>query len=26
MSDGSQIPISRNRKDLFLTHMSRYTG
>jgi two-component system LytT family response regulator len=26
MSDGSQIPISRNRKDLFLAHMSRYTG
>jgi two-component system, LytTR family, response regulator len=26
MSDGSQIPISRTRKDLFLDHMSRYTG
>lgn len=26
MSDGSQVPISRNRKDLFLAHMSRYTG
>lgn len=26
MNDGSQIPISRNRKDLFLAHMSRYTG
>jgi two-component system LytT family response regulator len=26
MTDGSQIPISRNRKDLFLAHMSRYTG
>jgi two-component system LytT family response regulator len=26
MSDGSQIPVSRNRKDLFLAHMSRYTG
>lgn len=26
MADGSQIPISRNRKDLFLAHMSRYTG
>jgi hypothetical protein len=26
MVDGSQIPISRNRKDLFLAHMSRYTG
>jgi two-component system LytT family response regulator len=26
MSDGAQIPISRNRKDLFLNHMSRYTG
>ena len=25
MIDGSQIPISRNRKDLFLAHMSRYT-
>ena len=26
MVDGSQVPISRNRKDLFLAHMSRYTG
>jgi two-component system, LytTR family, response regulator len=26
MNDGAQIPISRNRKDLFLAHMSRYTG
>lgn len=26
MNDGSQIPISRNRKDLFLAHMARYTG
>jgi two-component system LytT family response regulator len=26
MMDGSQIPISRNRKDLFLAHMSRYTS
>jgi two-component system LytT family response regulator len=26
MSDASQVPISRNRKDLFLAHMSRYTG
>jgi two-component system, LytTR family, response regulator len=26
MADGSKIPISRNRKDLFLSHMSRYTG
>jgi len=26
MTDGSQVPISRNRKDLFLDHMSRYTG
>jgi two-component system LytT family response regulator len=26
MADGSQVPISRNRKDLFLAHMSRYTG
>jgi len=26
MTDGSQIPISRNRKDLFLAHMARYTG
>jgi len=26
MSDGAQIPISRNRKDLFLNHMARYTG
>jgi two-component system, LytTR family, response regulator len=26
MTDGSQIPISRSRKDLFLAHMSRYTG
>jgi two-component system LytT family response regulator len=26
MTDGGQIPISRNRKDLFLAHMGRYTG
>jgi two-component system, LytTR family, response regulator len=26
MADGTQIPISRNRKDLFLAHMSRFTG
>jgi two-component system, LytTR family, response regulator len=26
MTDGAQVPISRNRKDLFLEHMSRYTG
>jgi two-component system LytT family response regulator len=26
MLDGSQVPISRNRKDLFLAHMGRYTG
>ena len=26
MSDGAQVPIARNRKDLFLSHMSRYTG
>jgi two-component system LytT family response regulator len=26
MQDGAQIPISRNRKDLFLVHMSRFKG
>jgi len=26
MADGSQIPVSRNRKDLFLTHMARFRG
>jgi two-component system LytT family response regulator len=26
MLDGSQIPVSRNRKDLFLVHMSRFKG
>lgn len=26
MDDGSQIPISRTRKDLFLAHMARYSG
>jgi two-component system LytT family response regulator len=26
MFDGSQIPVSRNRKDLFLVHMSRFKG
>jgi two-component system, LytTR family, response regulator len=26
MTDGSQVPISRNRKDLFLAHMSKYSG
>jgi two-component system, LytTR family, response regulator len=25
MADGSQVPISRNRKDLFLAHMAKYT-
>jgi two-component system, LytTR family, response regulator len=26
MTDGSMIPISRNRKDLFLAHMSKFKG
>ena len=26
MTDGSHVPVSRTRKDLFLTHMSRYSG
>jgi len=26
MTDGSQIPVSRNRKDLFLAHMARFRG
>jgi two-component system LytT family response regulator len=26
MQDGSDIPISRNRKDLFLVHMARFKG
>ena len=26
MIDGSNVPISRNRKDLFHSHMSRYSG
>jgi two-component system, LytTR family, response regulator len=26
MADGSQVPISRNRKDIFLIHMSRFRG
>jgi len=26
MSDGFQVPISRTRKDIFLTHMARFTG
>jgi two-component system LytT family response regulator len=26
MQDGSEIPVSRNRKDLFLIHMSRFKG
>jgi len=26
MQDGSQIPVSRNRRDLFLVHMSRFKG
>lgn len=26
MLDGEQIPVSRNRKDLFLAHMSRFKG
>ncbi|MCX6328632.1 MAG: LytTR family DNA-binding domain-containing protein [Bacteroidia bacterium] len=26
MQDGAQIPISRNRKDLFLIHMARFKG
>lgn len=25
MSDGSQVPVARNRKDLFIAHMERYT-
>jgi two-component system, LytTR family, response regulator len=26
MSDGSQVPVSRNRKDIFLVHMARFRG
>lgn len=26
MTDGSEVPISRNKKDLFLIHMSRFKG
>lgn len=26
MTDGSKVPVSRNRKDLFLEFMDRYTG
>jgi two-component system, LytTR family, response regulator len=26
MTDGSQIPISRNRKDIFILHMARFRG
>jgi two-component system, LytTR family, response regulator len=26
MQDGSEIPVSRNRKDLFLVHMARFKG
>lgn len=26
MQDGSEIPVSRNRKDLFLIHMARFKG
>jgi two-component system LytT family response regulator len=26
MQDGAHIPISRNRKDLFITHMARFKG
>jgi two-component system LytT family response regulator len=26
MSDGAQVPIARNRREIFLAHMSRYTG
>jgi two-component system, LytTR family, response regulator len=26
MQDGSQIPVSRSRKDLFMIHMSRFKG
>lgn len=26
MQDGEQVPVSRNRKDLFLIHMSRFKG
>lgn len=26
MSDGSQIPISRNKKDIFLAHMAKFKG
>jgi two-component system LytT family response regulator len=25
MADGSQVPVARNRKDLFMAHMERYT-
>jgi two-component system LytT family response regulator len=26
MTDGAQVPVSRNRKDIFLVHMSRFRG
>jgi two-component system LytT family response regulator len=26
MQDGSEIPVSRNRKDMFLVHMARFKG
>jgi two-component system LytT family response regulator len=26
MLDGSQVPVSRNRKDLFLMHMAKFKG
>ncbi len=26
MTDGSSVPVSRNRKDIFLDHMSRFKG
>jgi len=26
MSDGSQVPVSRNRKEIFLVHMARFRG
>ena len=26
MQDGEQIPVSRNRKDLFMVHMARFRG
>jgi len=26
MQDGSEIPVSRNKKDLFIVHMTRFKG